>query len=477
MALPGTFIVEIAFDGSTWVDVTSYVRRINITRRQTSSDGIGWRYQAGTCSVTLDNTDRRFDPTNLAGPYVASGVTQVKPGRPIRIRHTYSATTRYLFQGKVRRWPIQWSHGVYTEITAPCTDGAAELQGNDLDAVTPAVGASELSSARVTRILDAAGWPAGDRVIDTGDLTMQATAFGRSAWQELVATVDSEGGDLYLDGQGRVVFRRRSALFEDTRSTVVQATFGDSGSEHRYVSIVPTDYDDAYVANHATVQRVGGTEQVADNPTSRAEYGPRSIKRTGLLHEDDAASANLAAFIVYLAGNPYPHIRSIIVDLATSADAATKLPATLSRELGDLVTVNHRPKAGGSIVTQDVFVRGISHQIDPRGPKWTVTFDFQDARQFAFFTIGDAERGMVDGPNGLPWYEGTDPGYGRQVFTTGQVPTAAEFQRLADSRVIRFANAADRDAQWPDAEEPAWCWLDDVAAFEWFISGQWVRVS
>ncbi len=477
MTLPATITVEIAFDGTTWVDVTSYVRKITTRRAQTSSDGIGWRYQAGTASVTLDNTDRRFDPTNLAGPYVASGASQVKPGRPIRIRATYSATTYDLFRGKVRRWPIRWGHGRYSEVTIPATDGTAELQGFDIDAVTPTVGASELSDVRVDRILDAAGQPAGDRTLDTGDLTMQATGFGRSAWQELLSTVESEGGDLYLDGANKVVFRRRSALFDDTRSTVSQATFGDSGSEIRYTEIVPQDFDDAGVINKATVTRQGGTDQVATNTDSQTEYGPRSWRRTGLLVESDAEALNLAEFVVYTAGTPYPRIEALTVDLATTADAATKIPATLARQFGDLVTVTHRPKAGGTAVTQSVFVRGITHTIDTRGPKWTVGLTFQDARQFKFFILGDATYGQLGGPYGLTWYDGPDPGDGRIVYTDGTTMTPQLFNALADTGVIRFANAADRDAQWPDATEPAWCWLDDVAAFEWLINGAWQRVS
>lgn len=477
MTLPATLTVEIAFDGTTWTNVTSYVRRINTARRQTSSDGVGWRYQAGTATVVLDNTDRRFDPTNLAGPYVTSGVSLVKPGRPIRIRAVYASVTYYIWQGKVRRWPISWGRGPYSEISVPCTDGFADLQATDLAPVDPPVGGSELSSDRVARILDAAGWPAGDRVIDTGDLTLQATALGRSAGQELVLTNDSEAGELYIDGRNRVVFRRRSALFEETRSTVSQATFGDSGAEHRYVSIVPQDFDDASIANRATVGRVGGIDQVADNLDSQAEYGIRSVKRTGLLHESDTDSATLAAFMAYTLGTPYPRIEGLTIDLATSADAATKIPAVLNRDLGDLVTATHRPAAGGSSVSQAVFIRSVTHTIDPKGPKWLVGFTFQDARSFAFFTVGDATRGQVNGPNGLTWYIGTDPGYGRISVTTGEELTPAKLQAIADQRVIRFADAADRDAQWPDAEEPAWCWLDDPGAFEWLINGVWQRVS
>jgi hypothetical protein len=60
--------------------------------------------QAGEASVTLDNRDRRFDPSNTAGPYYPN----VVPMRHLRIRAT-EGSTYDLFRGFVEDWGQQWS--------------------------------------------------------------------------------------------------------------------------------------------------------------------------------------------------------------------------------------------------------------------------------------------------------------------------------------------------------------------------------
>src|SRR5258707_632437 len=76
---------EVMFTQSAWTDVTPYVDtagggQITITRGSSRVESPVIRYDAGTCSIPLINTDRRFDPTNLAGPYVTGGGTVSQVG-------------------------------------------------------------------------------------------------------------------------------------------------------------------------------------------------------------------------------------------------------------------------------------------------------------------------------------------------------------------------------------------------------------
>lgn len=84
--------VEVGFDSlptdepQVWTDVTAYVRDVSTTRGRNQELE---NYQAGRCSITLSNADRRFDPTHLTGPYVdAGGVTQVLPMKRVRVVST-----------------------------------------------------------------------------------------------------------------------------------------------------------------------------------------------------------------------------------------------------------------------------------------------------------------------------------------------------------------------------------------------------
>lgn len=93
MATLPTTKVEISFVSAwdaaspTWVDVTSYVRSIEISRgRQADLNP----FDDGQARVTLDNRDGRFNPSNTASPYYPN----VKPRRQIRITATYTTATR-----------------------------------------------------------------------------------------------------------------------------------------------------------------------------------------------------------------------------------------------------------------------------------------------------------------------------------------------------------------------------------------------
>src|SRR5688572_26097728 len=70
MAFP-QIVVECMFTDPTWSDISPWVRGVEIKRGASRVDGPVLRYEAGTATIRLDNRDRRFDPTNLAGPYVS----------------------------------------------------------------------------------------------------------------------------------------------------------------------------------------------------------------------------------------------------------------------------------------------------------------------------------------------------------------------------------------------------------------------
>ena len=70
--------VQAQFTPGTWTDISAYVLNLQVTRPSTRLQGPIWQYQAGTAAVVLDNSDGRFDPDNLAGPYTSStGLRQV----------------------------------------------------------------------------------------------------------------------------------------------------------------------------------------------------------------------------------------------------------------------------------------------------------------------------------------------------------------------------------------------------------------
>jgi hypothetical protein len=378
--------------GAVWTDVTAYATTAFTTKRGVSRlDGPLLRYEAGTGSAVLNNSDRRFDPTNLSGPYVAAGATQVTPMRAVRFRATWAGTTYDVLRGFADSWPITYQAPSYSETTLNYTDAFKVLASYDRTASAP-VGAGEDSGARVTRVLNSVGWPATDRAVAVGNTTLQATTLSGTALAELQLVADTEIGDLYVDGAGRVVFRNRQALISDARSSTSQATFGDGGgAELPYTDVTP-DYDDTQLANLVQAARVGGAVQTVQDTTSAAVYlthtGPN---RSDLLMQTDAAALSWAQYVLYQSTNPEYRFSQIVVNPLRSP--ATLYPQVLGREIGDRITLIRRPPGGGTI-TRDVFIRGIEHAVTPA--TWLTTWTLQSATKYAFLTLNNSTLGELD---------------------------------------------------------------------------------
>jgi hypothetical protein len=207
-----------------WVDISAYLRSLSTSRRF-SRDIQVW--EAGTAQAVLDDRDGRFSPSNMSSPYVTGGVTGIRPWRPVRYRATYAGVTYDLYRGYVQSWQESWTPGhADAEVTISCADELARLAAFDGLEQAP-VGAGETSGRRIHRILDNAGH-VGERSVDDGRTTMQATTLSGDAVAELKVTTDSEGGALWIDADGSVDFDHGYALIENTRSNTVMATFADT---------------------------------------------------------------------------------------------------------------------------------------------------------------------------------------------------------------------------------------------------------
>jgi hypothetical protein len=365
-----------------WTDISAYVMGWGSTRafgREVQA------WNAGTASLTLNNNDGRFSPSNLSGPYVTGGITGIRPWRPIRIRASYAGTTYSVFTGYATAWTEQFHNGPsggYVTVEVPCVDELGRLAGFD-GFEQGSQGSGELSGVRIHRILDNAGHT-GVRSVDEGVNTLQATTLAQNAVTELKLTADSEGGALFIDDDGTVVFEDQLSLVNNTRSNTTQATFGDSTGELGYTQI-ESAYDGDLVVNMAAFARVGGTQQQAADNTSRALYGDRQESRTDLIAETDAQVLGLAELAVAVGKNP--ELRFTAFTVGPRGNPATLFPQVLGRKVRDRVTVVRRPP-GGHTITRDCFIAGVSHQVTPSD--WSTTFTLSSATAWEFALWDDA---------------------------------------------------------------------------------------
>lgn len=388
----GRLDVNTLGDGSAvspiWTDVTPYQTEGQTTIRRGSSrvDSPILQYDPGTLSMPLADPDRRFDPSNLAGPYVdpVTGKTRVTAMRAVRVRASWASVDYELWRGVADDFTSVWYDPGHCVTTLTATDAFKVFQGINR-AAGALVGAGETSGARVNRILDAASWPAGDRLISDGNTTVQETDLSGDVLSQLRQVADTEIGELYVDGGGRLVFRNRLALMQDTRSNTSQATFGDSGTELPYTDLQQAT-DDATFYNKTRVTRAGGTEQTAQDTASQALFYERTyVPSTQPILETDAAALTYAQWL--LAVSSEPEIRFTSMTIEPASDPANLWPQALGRQIGDRITIRRRPPGGGSLIERDCFIRGIEHRFG--NEEWSTVWALQDATRYGGFLVLD----------------------------------------------------------------------------------------
>jgi hypothetical protein len=372
-----------------WSDVSQYLRAITSTRKF-GREVAAW--DVATASFVLDNTRRYFSPSNLSAssPYVTGGISQIRPLRPMRWSATYQGVTYYGYTGYSTAWEETFLPGmVDAYVTVPCEDEMAMVNNFDGLEQSP-VGAGELSGARVHRILDNARNTA-PRSIEAGRVTMQATTLAQNAATEIKLVADSEGGALFVDGDGTLVYEGQYALLENARSNTIQGVFSDGGDGNLPCWDISLAYNGDLVRNVASFARVGGTAQVVDDPSSRSLYMDRRETRTDLVCETDAQALNLATFYVERFKQPEQRVTQIVVKPRT--DPKRLFPQVLGRRVRDLIRVVVHPLGGGAI-TQDCHIAGISHDITK--DDWTTTFDLWSATVYTGYSTSRFDVGLYD---------------------------------------------------------------------------------
>lgn len=364
--------------GGTWTDVTDYVISGTIRRGTSQVTTPIPAYEAGQLSLILDNSDRRFDPTNLDGPYVTNEVTKVTPMRAIRVSAVWDDVTYPLFRGYIDMWDIAWADPSYSTATVTATD-AFKVLANMQRTAGAGVGAGETTGARITRILDGISWSTSLRSISTtaGQITCSATTLADDPLQELLQVARTEIGDLYVDGSGKIVFRSRVDITQSNRSATSQATFGDDGTiaEMPYVGLGISN-DDQTFFNEVKITRVdAGVEQTVSDSDSITLYLTKTFESTDVIMDSDAQALTYAQWVLATASEPELRFDSLEI---MPADSPGRLyPQAFGRELSDRITIVRRPPGGGHAITRDVYIRGIEHSFAPMS--WRTSFTLQKA--------------------------------------------------------------------------------------------------
>lgn len=309
-ALCPTLTVEIDFtndptNGSrVWTDVSSYVRQLSYSRAGRNNE-LG-RTEPGTLSAVLDNRDGRFDPTWSSSPYYPG----IKRMRWIRISATWSATTYRRFTGLIEQWSLEWPEAGRDAIaTISATDAMKVLNLYQLSGQTYA---QQLSSDRVSDILTAAQVPAG--TISGGTSTCAAATFGTnsSALDHLLAVEETEGGLLFAEGDGTIVFQDRHFRVTNANSITSRGIVGDDAGSDILMAAGQMNLDDDFVWNAADVTPVGGEAQSATNSASITKYFERRVSRS-ILSPSRFDALSTAQYLVSRYADPLVRIPTVLL--------------------------------------------------------------------------------------------------------------------------------------------------------------------
>lgn len=190
-----TLLWDAGVPVSQWRDATCDFTGADIDYGPADDKGL---FPAGRLAVTLDNRSGRWAGYNSNGSPTAFGV-----GTRIAAWFTDRVSSWWAFNGRVATWDERINDTV--EVEAFDTFGAL---AQEIGAYTPGA-AGDLPGARLTAITTTAAVGAVTRFA-TGTVTLTAQETDQSPLEEMQTVAASDGGVLYGDQDGTVVYADRA---------------------------------------------------------------------------------------------------------------------------------------------------------------------------------------------------------------------------------------------------------------------------
>lgn len=396
-----------------WTDVSQWVQRFTFQRgRENELSAV----TAATGTVTLDNADRRFDPTNTAGPYYGT----LKKMRRVKIRAGWAGAGFDELTGYIEDWPMTFDGPSQATVALSVVDGFGVLSLHELN--RPFAAAS--GDTRVHEVLDDVGWTTGagwllghptqgvlgsttvvgstgDRLISTAAAQLQASNLRDvNALAHIQQVEASELGLFFMAKEGQARLRSRHELQQLAAGPGV-AIFGelDGNGELWYVDAQINAAGDV-LYNRARIGREN-TEAIQQwqDDTSVFDHFPRVFRATLLVDSDEAALGYAQAIV-----NRYKQlvIRPVIPLLEINPAVRPDLlwPLVLGRELGEVITIRRRPPGDGPVLEQKSRIEGISCTCEagdrPDAHLWTWQWHLAPVGQEgAPWVLGDPLAGVL----------------------------------------------------------------------------------
>ncbi len=373
---------DFTLGGERLFDITD--RLVTCQVRRGKSQALD-RIDAGVFSITVDNSDRTFDPLYVNGPYFG----QLIPRRSVIV----SSNDLPVFRGFIDDFDIQYEPGKQSVVRIDASDAFSVLANSGLDEFTPD---SELSGARINTVLDRpeVDWPAELRDIDPGNSVMLDTdvAEGTGTLEYLQLVANSEFGTLFLAKDGKITYRERNAV-----PNTPDLVFSDEVVAGEYTGIQFADVNIVYgsenLYNRISLENADliPEEAFAEDATSQAVYGPRVYNASGLLIQEPDQLQFLADFLLARYKEPQYRFETVTVVLDTLT--TENQDKVLDLEIGDIVLVRFEPSDIPPAIEQYCRIIGINHDWNPASKNISFALERLD---FAIFILDDPVLGELD---------------------------------------------------------------------------------
>lgn len=221
----------------------------------------------------------------------------------------------------------------------------------------------ESSQARFNRFMGKTDLPAALYATpEPSTNTLAQINTGSAITNEIQATAVGEGGALFVNASGVVIFATNNYPFGQTRSNTSQVTFTDTGTGVYYdASSVRLMLDADQIANRVDVTFTGGGVASASDSSSIAENGLADLRIDSQMSTFVQAQ-DLATELVSIFDQPKIRVEPFLVK--GQRNPSYDWPRILALDLLDRFTFVRTPSVG-SAIEKPMLLQSIEHRFTP----------------------------------------------------------------------------------------------------------------
>ncbi len=251
-----------------------------------------------------------------------------------------------------------------------------------------------LSGVRVHDICLECLWPLALTSIDAGQVEvseLKPETAGTNALSELQATKKAEDGNLFMAGNGWLVYQDQAArsnpvstdLYTDVSAlTASQGTFKDDGTMRLFISPEISD-DDEFIYNECDIVGDDCGDQLMLDAAYQLEQGPRAVpdQSGSIIH--NASDAIAQAFMkVERYKDGQQRVKALAVD--ADADEEDLTPRVCGYELGTRIILAINSTRNPAMLNQAYHIEGVQHD-HTVGKHWITKWQLWDPSKYRVY--------------------------------------------------------------------------------------------